>query len=329
MARPSPGLPLLGLLIAASTCRSLVGAGPPAPTTTPAPTFTPQLTPTPTPTLAPPEFEVRLWPGDDAPMVFVPAGDFTMGLSDPPNPEENTAESPTHVTNLEGFWIDRYEVTNERFGHFIDAGGYRTRQYWTSEGWGWVQAKQVTVPPYWGSSDFGLPQLPVVAVTWYEAYAYCLWAGKRLPTEAEWEKAARGIDARLYPWGNEWDCMRGNFDDETVNTPASNECAGRDNHLITAPVGSYEDGQSPYHVHDMAGNVWEWTLSQPAPYPYQPNDGRNLPESEGPRIIRGASWLTYTGEPDGDNHARVTFRADLLPDAQNNRLGLRCVASAD
>jgi formylglycine-generating enzyme required for sulfatase activity len=327
MARPSLSLLALGLLIAASTCRSLVGAAPPTPT--PEPTFTPGPSPEPTFTLAPPEFEVLLWLGDGAPMVYVPTGDFTLGLDNPPNPAENASESPAHIVYLEAFWIDRYEVTNERFGRFIADGGYHTRQYWTNEGWQWVQANQINAPPYWGRPDFGLPQQPVVSVTWYEAYAYCLWAGKRLPTEAEWEKAARGDDACLYPWGNEWDCRRGNFDDESLNTPAANECAGGDGYQLTAPVGSYEAGQSPYHVHDMAGNVWEWTLSQPAPYPYAPNDGRNLPESGGSRVIRGASWRTFTGELDGDNHARVTFRADLPPSAQTDRVGLRCVAPAE
>jgi formylglycine-generating enzyme required for sulfatase activity len=227
---------------------------------------------------------------------------------------------------VETFWIDRYEVTNARYGRFIDDGGYYTRQHWTNEGWQWLQSKGITTPPYWGRPDFGLPQHPVVSVTWHEAYAYCLWAGKRLPTEIEWEKAARGDDGRLYPWGNEWDCANGNFDDETIATPATNECAGNDGFNLTAPVGSYAAGQSPYHVHDMAGNVWEWTLSQPGPYPYNANDGRNLPESDGPRVIRGASWLTYTGDLGGDNHARVTFRAELLPTTQNDRTGFRCVA---
>ena len=327
MPRPPLSLPTLGLLIITTTCRSLVGAAPPTPTPTPTSTPAPTLPPTSIP--APPEFEVLLWPQDNAPMVLVPTGDFTLGLDEPPGPEANAAESPAHIVYLEAFWIDRYEVSNERFGRFIADGGYVTRRYWTNAGWQWVRNNQISTPPYWGRSDLGLPQQPVVSVTWYEAYAYCLWAGKRLPTEAEWEKAARGDDSRLYPWGDEWDCTRGNFDDETTISPAVNECAGRDGHNLTAPLGSYGSGQSPYHAHDMAGNVWEWTLSQLGPYPYAPNDGRNLPESEGLRVTRGASWFTYTDQPGGDNHARVTFRAELPPNSQNNSVGFRCVAPAD
>lgn len=329
MRRQLAGIAALTLLAIAGTCRSLVGAEVTVSTPEPSPTPLPTLTPTPPPT--PLDFEILLWPQDDSPMVLVPTGDFLLGLDDPPGPEESSIESPAHTVYLEAFWIDRYEVTNERFSRFIAAGGYQTRQFWTNAGWQWVLTQQVSAPLYWNRPDFGLPQHPVVAVTWYEAYAYCLWSGKRLPTEAEWEKAARGPDARRYPWGDDWDCRRGNFDDETLTSPAVNECAGGDGHNLTAPVGSYEAGQSVYHAHDMAGNVWEWTLSQLMPYPYQPNDGRNLPEGQGARVTRGASWLTFTGalEADADNHARVTFRSELPPDTQSERVGFRCVVQAE
>jgi formylglycine-generating enzyme required for sulfatase activity len=329
MLRTPFSLRFLGLLLLAGTCRSFVGEG--YPTLTPEPTFTPFPTVEPTPTLAPPDFEVTLWPADGAPMVLIPGGDFTLGLDDSPTSDQEAylAEGPAHKVYLDDFLIDRYEVTHERFGRFVADGGYYTHRYWTSVGWQWVQANQISAPPYWGRSDFGLPQQPVVGVTWYEAYAFCLWAGKRLPDEAEWEKAARGADERLYPWGDDWDCTLGNFDDEIVTTPGVNECNGGDGYNLTAPVGSYDSGQSPYHVHDMAGNVWEWTLGQPGPYPYAPGDGRNEPASDGTRIIRGASWLTYTGEPGGDNHARVTFRGELAPDSQSDRVGFRCIALAE
>ena len=314
----------LALIVVASTCRSLVGAGPPTPLPTPTATIAPTAEPTFTP--EPPAFEIILWERDGSQMVMVPGGDAIIGLDEPPDPETNGAESPAHMVFVEAFLIDRHEVSNARFARFVDDGGYRTRQYWTNEGWRWVQSNQISAPLYWGQPDFGLPQQPVVTVSWYEAYAYCLWAAKRLPDEAEWEKAARGTDGRLYPWGNGWDCTLGNFDDEVIVSPGANECAGRDGHNLTAPVGSYENGQSLYHVHDMVGNVWEWTLSRFAEYPFAAHDGRNLPDSEGMRVIRGSSWFTFTGQPGIDHRARLTFRAELSPETRDESVGFRCLA---
>lgn len=321
-------LTLLGL------CRDLVGAStPPAPAIPaqpPTEIATPLPIPQPTWTYTPVPYQLLVWPQDNAPMVLVPAGQFMMGLDNPPNPGENSNEIPAHFANVDALWIDRFEVTNQRYAQFMLAGGYTTRQYWTNNGWQWLSSQQTLAPDLWERADFGLPDQPVVGVSWHEAYAYCLWSGKRLPTEAEWEKAARGTDGRLYPWGNEWDCSRGNFDDELSISPGANECSGRDQHALPAPVGSYEVGQSPYYIHDMAGNVWEWTLSAAGPYPYIANDGRNQVEQPDPRVIRGASWFTYTGsgtETD-DNHARVTFRAELDPATRSNTTGFRCVAPA-
>ena len=168
---------------------------------------------------------------DRAEMVLVPAGEFSMG------DDQDDDEKPTHRVYLDAFYIDKYEVTNAHFQQFVQAMGHRTQAERAGDNMTW------RAPRGSGSSIAGLEQHPVVRVSQEDAKAYCTWAGKRLPTEAEWEKAARGTDGRIYPWGNQFDSKRGNFAGRTKGT---------------VPVGSYEGGQSPYGAHDMAGNVWEW-----------------------------------------------------------------------
>ncbi len=129
-----------------------------------------------------------------ADMVKVPKGPFLYG-------DEKTRETIDHDN-----WIDRYPVTNEKYRAFIQAGGYEKQQYWSSEGWKWkTKNNNITSPEYWNDEEWNKPDYPVVGVSYYEAEAYATWAGKRLPTEQEWEKAARGEDGRAYPWGNEFD----------------------------------------------------------------------------------------------------------------------------
>jgi hypothetical protein len=154
--------------------------------------------------------------------------------------------------------------------------------------------------PYWGWHD----DHPIVNVSWHDAIAYCDWAGARLPTEAEWEKAARGVDGRKYAWGNEWDAGKCN-----------NWEAGLKQ---TTPVGSYPQGVSPYGVHDMSGNVLEWCSSLFKPYPYRA-DGRENLNAEGSRVLRGGSWLTTP------IFVRVAIRFWNAPDFRNYIVGFRCV----
>jgi formylglycine-generating enzyme required for sulfatase activity len=185
--------------------------------------------------------------------------------------------------------VDRTEVTNTQFVQFARAAGFRPRP-------ALLMAAQ-------GKEDH-----PVVHVTWEDAVAYCRWAGKRLPTEAEWEYAARGTDGRRYPWGDTWDPSRARFE-------------GNNGGQTTAPVGSYPAGASPFGVLDLAGNVWGWTSSLERPYPYVATDGREDPAAPGQRVTRGGGWRFRPGA------LRTTVRWGLEPTTQRPVIGFRCAQS--
>ena len=184
-------------------------------------------------------------------MVQVPKGPFLYG-------RERVREVIDH-----DYWIDQYPVTNEKYRAFILAGGYRNQRYWSKEGWKLRAKTKVIAPEYWNDTEWNKADHPVVGVSYYEAEAYATWAGKRLPTEQEWEKAARGEDGRKYPWGDE-------FDKERCNSKATDL-------YCTTPVTRYPDGVSPYGCYDMAGNVWEWCAEW-------------YGEDKGSRALRGGSW---------------------------------------
>ncbi len=192
---------------------------------------------------------------DRSPMVYVPAGPFWMGLPDNDFLAEEH-EKPRRRVELSAFWIDVYPVTNARFALFLQAGGYDRRAWWAEEGWEWKGRAGVRQPLMWGLSAWDGGEQPAAGVSWYEADAYARWAGRRLPTDAEWEKASRGDDGRRYPWGDDW--PHGgvvNFD----------MLVGR-----TTPAGLYPRGASPYGCHDMAGNVNNWVSDW-----YWPRFGRH------------------------------------------------------
>jgi len=174
---------------------------------------------------------------DGAEMVLIPAGSFLMGES------IESEYCMLHSVEMDAYYIDRCEVTNARYGLFLEA----LRSHPTGDFEHPKAPDSDHVPRYWNHKKYNHPDLPVVGITWYDAYAYARWAGKRLPTEAQWEKAARGTDGkRTYPWGVEWD--RGKL----------NAKGDGDRFAGLAPVGSFPEGAGPYGVQDMAGNVSEW-----------------------------------------------------------------------
>lgn len=219
---------------------------------------------------------------DGGAMVSVAGGYFWMGSEDgDPN------EKPRRRVYLDAFRIDKYEVTNALYRQFMDAKGHRAPEFWTD------------------SSVNELNQ-PVVGVNWHDASAYCKWAGKRLPTETEWEKAARGTDGRKYPWGEQWDSSRANSAERRLGKPVA--------------VGSYASGMSPYGAADMAGNVWEWVADWYDANYYQsaPNRNPKGPDSGEDRVIRGGSWVYYW------NNLRTSVRDSWVPTNPNMSIGFRC-----
>ena len=235
-------------------------------------------------------------------MVLVPAGEFIMGTDDPNAPDD---QRPARKVNVDAFYIDKHEVTNAQFQEFILADGYNTRKYWTKEGWDFIQKDRylyidIARVPYRIESPLGFdgngvstePDHPVIGVSWYEASAFAKWADKRLPTEAEWEKASRGTDARLYPWGNTFDFSKLNY------FPHQEKLS---------PVGSFPEGASPYGVLDMAGNVAEWCTDSL-------QDG-NI------KAVRGGSWSSIR------KNLRCASRVKKSPSYRYYTVGFRCAKS--
>jgi len=239
-----------------------------------------------------------VWKMDGKEMVLIPGGEFLMGSDEGPEKER-----PAHSVVVDAFYIDRYPVTNEDYKRFVDATGHPVPCYsaeW-AEPYGYNWDPEERTPPE------GKEKHPVVLVSWDDAWAYAVWAGKRLPTEAEWERAARGVDGRRWPWGDE-------FVGGLCNTRESNENG-------TTPVDQYSpDGDSQEGVGDMVGNVWEWTSSLFRPYPYDADDGRESQKADGWRVLRGGSWRNDL------DRARCTARLDGDFLFFNN-VGFRCVVS--
>jgi formylglycine-generating enzyme required for sulfatase activity len=287
------------------------------PTAPPVPSVTP-LPPTPTDT-ATPTLGIgsnRTIEIDQMVQVYVPAGDFLMGAAATDKEAKTTIaggraypEIPQHTVYLDGYWIDKYEVTNRQYALCVAAGACQLP---------WVTSSY-TYDKYYGNPEFD--NYPVIWVNWFKARDYCTWAGRRLPSEAEWEKAARGTDGRMYPWGNEpLDGTRANFCD--VNCTRTHAYGPiNDGYPDTAPVGSYPAGASPYGAMDMSGNVWEWVNSLIAPYPYDANDGREDPNAPGERAWRGGPWSN------GYWWMRSSVRYRSVNWYQWYVLGFRCASS--
>jgi formylglycine-generating enzyme required for sulfatase activity len=268
----------------------------------------------------------------DVGMVFVPAGEFLLG-SPKDDREAADDEKPQHRVYLPACYLDRTPVTNAAYRRFIEAGGYGNAAYWpeAAAAGRWKDGAYIdyggeprTAPYYWRDTQWNGDQQPVVGVSWYEALAYARWAGKRLPTEAEWEKAASWEPGdketgrqgekgrkRRYPWGDEWDPKRCNTKEDGPGK--------------TTPVAAYSpDGDSPYGAADMAGNVFEWCQSAYGRYPYDPDDGReDLARGEDVgRVLRGGSWYTDW------KWARCACRGRLGPRLRDRSGGFRCCATS-
>lgn len=263
----------------------------------------------------------------DRDMVLVPAGEFMMGTSEEEIPylvelyDERAKwfkrEVPKHKVYVDAFYIDKYEVTNSDFEKFIKAGGYNKKEYWTDEGWEWREIENVAKPAFWENSNYNKPDQPVVGISWYEAYAYAKWRDGRLPTEAEWEKAARGTGGRLYPWGEAPADERGIYRANYKSAKSYDE----DGFYHPAPVGSFPEGASPYGCQDMAGNVWEW-CSDWFGFEYfrqSPDKNPKGPPTAPGRVVRGGSWRYLMVD------LRCTFRFAVFPDVRLNFGGFRCV----
>jgi formylglycine-generating enzyme required for sulfatase activity len=223
----------------------------------------------------------------DRSMVLVPAGEFMMGSA-----MGDADELPVHRVYLDAFLMDKYQVSVGHYARFLDATSHDTPPEW----------KVMNQPQH--------QKRPVANVDWTDANAYCHWAGKRQPTEAEWEKSARGTDGRTYPWGNEHPTkFYANLGNENWN-----------NHGALMPVGSLEEGKSPYGIYDMAGNVWEWVSDWYAPDYYKTSPAKNPtgPLTGGHKVIRGGSWGS------GPGSLRSADRETHVPSFQGLGTGFRC-----
>jgi formylglycine-generating enzyme required for sulfatase activity len=227
-------------------------------------------------------------------MALVPAGEFLMGSSDGASDER-----PVHRVYLDAFYIDKFELTTSRYAKFLRATGRKAPDKWNdiNPTFDWAR--------------------PVIGVDWNDADAYCQWAGKRLPTEAEWEKAARGADGRKYPWGaDEPTEALANFDWDSRRTWRG--------YSTLSPVGSYEEGKSPYSIYDASGNVWEWVADWYSPNSYGSNHERNPKGTTSGifKVTRGGSW--------GDKiySLRTSNRRGIPPGDRYRDLGFRCAQDA-
>ncbi|MBX0328391.1 formylglycine-generating enzyme family protein [Oscillochloris sp. ZM17-4] len=245
-------------------------------------------------------------------LIHIPAGPFLMGSSDS-DKQAGGHEKPQHSLTLPDYWIGKTPVTNAQFRPFVEGDGYRNQQYWTKAGWAWREKEQIIKPQWWEDAKWNESEHPVVGVSWFEAVAYCRWLtvqtghAFRLPSEAEWEKAARGPDGLIWPWGNTWETGRCNSEEAGIGK--------------TTPVGQYPSGASPYGVLDMAGNVWEWVATKwRKSYPYQLEDEWlevYLEEGDSGRMFRGGA---YYSEQKG---VRGAYRRYFYPRYRSNDQGVR------
>jgi formylglycine-generating enzyme required for sulfatase activity len=254
-------------------------------------------------------------------MVYVPGGTFEMGSTEAEiemaisqckqvrgtcTRDFRMRESPQHAVTLDGFWMDQTEVTNAQYRLCVEAG-----------------ACQAPTTCDWGEPTFGdasKTDHPVGCVGWYGAQAYCEWVGARLPTEAEWEYAARGEQGHTYPWGNTFDGTRLNYCDINCQEGPWADTTVDDGYAKSAPVGSYPDGASWCGAFDLAGNAWEWVADWLGAYPSTAQTNPTGPATGSEKVMRGSSWV-YDEE-----RVRTAVRDFVVPTERDSPIGFRCVA---
>ena len=276
--------------------------------------------------------------GAGAVMVYVPAGYFLRGTTkaevkalNGPFGDYFGVETPQRSIYLSAYYIDKFEVTNRQYGVFLDAlkRGEAHPLHPDSP-----PDKDYT-PTYWRDRRLNGPDHPVTAVDWYDAYAYCRWAGKELPTEAQWEKAARGPDGQAYPWGDTWEAGYSNNVELAFGHPVVDDrqwvllLGNLDLDAMTVftrPVGSFPQGVSPYGAHDMGGNLWEWARDRYIKDYYRAAPSHDPPgpmEASPYRVLRGGCWSSHRAK------IRAAYRNYDLAADRHLEIGFRCVLAAE
>ncbi len=263
---------------------------------------------TPATATPPPTTSANATPIETNQMALVPAGAFSMGNSidqamaeckkyrDDCIPEWFAVEEPVHSVDLPAFYMDVYEVTNAGYRACVTAGKCQPPRLNNS----------ATHPDYYTNTQYD--NFPVINVNWDNAKTYCEWRDARLPSEAEWEKAARGTDGRTFPWGETLDTTRANYSDTKAGDPVA--------------VGSYEGGKSPYGIYDLTGNVWEWAADWFDVYPGG-NASASADFGQKARVLRGGAWL------DPGNSIHAAFRGSLDPTHSFGNIGFRCARDGE
>lgn len=310
---------LLTVAVIACTCN-------PSPTPTGALTAT--STEEPMPASAPANASLGdTWtrPADGMVMVYVPGGTFQMG-SDESDSDADNSEFPQHAVTLDSFWIDRTEVSVAQFRQCVTETGYETdaerkgwAYAWTGTEWAEVDGADWQHPQ--GPNSHAQEDHPVVQASWNDAAAYCEWAKAQLPTEAQWEYAARGPEGYIYPWGDTFDGTRLNFCDANCPRESWRVADYDDGYGLTAPVGSYPGGASWCGARDMTGNVWEWVADwhDSGYFGNSPSQNPTGPEIGAYRMVRGGGWSN------DHRDVRAAERSIATPDIRSGDLGFRCV----
>jgi formylglycine-generating enzyme required for sulfatase activity len=287
----------------------------------------------------------RVRAADGMVMVYVPAGEFIMGtgglewIRRPGGPRDRqrlglaaygfSNERPQHTVYLDAFWLDQTEVTVSMFRAFVQATGYVSTA--ERQGWGkpWTAGPMEEEWPRVPGADWQHPRgpessaeddHPVAQVSWEDAAAYCAWAGGSLPTEAQWAKACRGTDGRMWPWGDTFDANRASVCEAQCPIERWKDDRFDDGYAFTAPVGSFPDGASPYGALDMAGNLWEWVADWYGEdyYGHSPSENPSGPDSGTVRAMRGGAWY------DTDVWTTCTVRHQNPTTDLYDDLGFRC-----